>query len=233
MRRAARVLAVLLAFAAAAPAWAQLQTRQTMQSIDDGACTAEACSATTARYCVSGAPPALHVCNTATGFYIAVGSAVAGSNTQVQFNDSSALGGDAGLTYNKATDVLTISGGLTVSGGTSTSIAGGVTLPSGNLTLTTGNVVATAGSVSVPAGQKVLLEGSAGDTYFTRDPDTGYVLVYIDGALRGTVTPRGLIPGACPSNLRTLETGTECVDAKGRRVVVTAAGATIVRGALP
>lgn len=37
-----------------------------------------------------------------------------GSNTQVQFNDSSAFGGDAGLTYNKTTDKLRIAnnGGL-------------------------------------------------------------------------------------------------------------------------
>lgn len=35
-----------------------------------------------------------------------------GSNTQIQFNDSSAFGGDSGLTYNKTTDFLTIAGGL-------------------------------------------------------------------------------------------------------------------------
>lgn len=39
-----------------------------------------------------------------------------GSNTQVQFNDSSAFGGDAGLTYVKATDALTISGATTIGG---------------------------------------------------------------------------------------------------------------------
>lgn len=42
-----------------------------------------------------------------------------GSNTQVQFNDSSAFGGDSGLTYNKTTDTLTagqiIDSGLTAS----------------------------------------------------------------------------------------------------------------------
>lgn len=37
-----------------------------------------------------------------------------GSNTQVQFNDSGAFGGDAGLTYNKTTDTLTVGGGLVV-----------------------------------------------------------------------------------------------------------------------
>jgi hypothetical protein len=40
-----------------------------------------------------------------------------GSNTQVQFNDSSSFGGDSGLTYNKTTDSLTITGDLAVNGG--------------------------------------------------------------------------------------------------------------------
>ena len=36
----------------------------------------------------------------------------AGSNTQVQFNDNLVFGGDAGFTYNKTTDVVTVSGGV-------------------------------------------------------------------------------------------------------------------------
>lgn len=36
----------------------------------------------------------------------------AGSTTQVQFNDGGVFAGDAGLTYNKTTDVLTVVGGL-------------------------------------------------------------------------------------------------------------------------
>jgi len=47
-----------------------------------------------------------------------------GSDTQVQFNDSSAFGGDAGLTYNKTTDALTVGTGA----GTITGAAGGVDL---------------------------------------------------------------------------------------------------------
>lgn len=43
---------------------------------------------------------------------------VAGSDTQVMFNDGgSAIGGDSGLTYNKTTDVLTVSGAVVSSGG--------------------------------------------------------------------------------------------------------------------
>lgn len=46
----------------------------------------------------------------------------AGSNTQVQFNDSGVFGGDAGFTYDKTTDIATI-GGLNLSGQTASRIA--------------------------------------------------------------------------------------------------------------
>lgn len=42
------------------------------------------------------------------------GGTPGGSDTQVQFNDASAFGGDAGFTYNKTTDALTLAGALTV-----------------------------------------------------------------------------------------------------------------------
>lgn len=45
------------------------------------------------------------------------GGSPGGSNTQVQFNDGgSSFGGDAGLTYNKTTDTLSIAGGLNLTG---------------------------------------------------------------------------------------------------------------------
>jgi hypothetical protein len=40
----------------------------------------------------------------------------AGSDKQVQFNDSGAFGGDAGLVYDKTTDALTLAGQLIISG---------------------------------------------------------------------------------------------------------------------
>jgi hypothetical protein len=36
----------------------------------------------------------------------------AGADTQIQFNDGGAFGGDAGLTYNKSTDALTVAGSV-------------------------------------------------------------------------------------------------------------------------
>lgn len=49
----------------------------------------------------------------ATGGTISGGGGTpGGSDTQVQFNDGGAFGGDAGLVYNKTTDVLTLAGRL-------------------------------------------------------------------------------------------------------------------------
>ena len=50
--------------------------------------------------------------------------AAAGLDTYVQFNDGgTSFGGDAGLTYNKTTDTLTIAGDLVVNGGDITTTA--------------------------------------------------------------------------------------------------------------
>jgi hypothetical protein len=50
-----------------------------------------------------------------------------GSDTQVQFNDGgSTFGGDAGLTYNKTTDVLTVAGSVSVNGITAGRGAGSI-----------------------------------------------------------------------------------------------------------
>ncbi len=51
----------------------------------------------------------------ADALHVHAGGAVpGGADTQVQFNDVGAFGGDAGLTYNKTTDTLTIGGDLNV-----------------------------------------------------------------------------------------------------------------------
>jgi hypothetical protein len=55
--------------------------------------------------------------------------AAAGSNTQIQFNDSGYLGGDAGLTFNKTTDALTAGSFIPSS---STVPTNGVYLPAAN-----------------------------------------------------------------------------------------------------
>jgi len=62
-------------------------------------------------------------------------STPAGTNTQVQFNDGgSSFGGDAGLTYDKDTDTLTVAGDLAVNGGDITTTASTFNLVNANAT---------------------------------------------------------------------------------------------------
>ena len=71
-----------------------------------------------------GAPVAAYT-NIATG-----NATVAGSNTQVQFNDGGSFGATANLTFNKATNVLTLQGSQTLGnvGSTPSSVANSVVI---------------------------------------------------------------------------------------------------------
>jgi len=82
---------------------------------------------------------------------VAVGAtSAAGLDTYVQFNDGgSTFGGDAGLTYDKTTDTLTIAGDLAVNGGDITTSAGTFNLV--NSTATTVNLGGGASAVNIGA----------------------------------------------------------------------------------
>lgn len=56
-----------------------------------------------------------------------VSASPGGVDTQVQFNDAGAFGGDGGLTYNKTTDVMTLTGALAI--GTNPASAGPLRVP--------------------------------------------------------------------------------------------------------
>lgn len=114
-----------------------------------------------------------------------------GSDTFVQFNDGGTFGGDAGLTYNKTTDILTVTSAYNVvTGGdyriNNTSVLNATTLGSGvvNSSLTS---VGTLGSLQV---DNVNINGnviSSTDTNGNIDLDpngTGFVRVLGDAPLR-------------------------------------------------
>ena len=91
------------------------------------------------------------------------GGTPGGSDTQVQFNDGGSFGGDAGLTYNKTTDVLTVAGSFngphngTVGATTANTGAFTTLSATGNVTLSGG----TANGVLYLNGSKVATSGSA------------------------------------------------------------------------
>lgn len=85
----------------------------------------------------------------------------------------------------------------------------------------------------VDAGSQLNLEGPTGDSYLVLDAATGFILLYLDGALRATITPRGVIEGACGSDLYAMELGTVCIDTLGRRISVGPSGPVVLTGSLP
>jgi hypothetical protein len=79
------------------------------------------------------------------------GGSVAGSDTQVQFNDGGVMGADAGLTFNKTNNVLTVGGAITA--GSTPSTAGEVRLTNaftvkGRTAANSANLTALAGNAS-------------------------------------------------------------------------------------
>lgn len=114
-------------------------------------------------------------------------SGIAGSNTQVQFNDDGEAGGDSGLTFNKTTDTLStvnLTGSLTqLSDGSSYLVAGsGMTITtssngavtianSGAGTDLTGMQFVTFGAEAVLSNERVLTQGE-GITITTANPGT-------------------------------------------------------------
>jgi len=116
-------------------------------------------------------------------YSIGSGSAVAGSNTQIQFNDSGSFGGNANLTFNKATAILTanyFAGTLTTNAqpnvtsvGTLSSLTVGNATANtifGNGTITAaGNVSFTGASVSLGSIGNLSITGGAANYFLKTD----------------------------------------------------------------
>jgi len=83
------------------------------------------------------------------------GGSPGGSNTQIQFNDAGAFGGDADLTWNKTTNVLTNKGDINLDdGGTYTTTVQCVT-PTANRTISFPDATGTVALVAGSSGQVV------------------------------------------------------------------------------
>jgi len=102
------------------------------------------------------------------------GGTPGGSDTQVQFNDGGTFGGDAGLTYNKTTDELTLAGDLNLDdgvGGNTTTIQS--VTPTANRTISFPDATGTVALVSGANGTIQYNDAGTlnGNSDFTVDPD--------------------------------------------------------------
>jgi hypothetical protein len=88
--------------------------------------------------------------------------------------------------------------------------------------------------LSVVSGQRINLEGSAGDSYLIWDATNQQVQVYVNGSLRARINHSGVIPGDCPADVYSMETGTECYrPTTGQLIAVTSSGPAVVSGSTP
>jgi len=94
-------------------------------------------------------------------------STAAGSDTQVQFNDGGVMGGDAGFTYNKTTDELSVGSVITVGATPSVSAAGNLTIETtasnGNITLTTHGIGVVNVNSDIDMGTNVISDAKVGE----------------------------------------------------------------------
>ena len=122
---------------------------------------------------------------------LGVSGSPGGSDTQVQFNDNGVFGGDAGLTYNKTTDILSVTGGVNVATGgdyriNNTSVLSATTLGSGvvNSSLTS------VGTLGILAVDNITINGNEVSSTNTNgnidlNPNgTGFVRILDDAPLR-------------------------------------------------
>jgi len=120
------------------------------------------------------------------------GGTPGGSDTQVQFNDGGTFGGDAGLTYNKTTDELTLAGDLNLDDGGSFSTTVQAVTPTANRTISFPDATGTVALVNGSNGTIQYNDAGTlkGNSDFTVDLDwndastvfTGLKLNVTDGA---------------------------------------------------
>jgi len=174
-------------------------------------------------------------CQTVTGS----GGSPAGSNTQVQFNNSGAFGADAGFTYNSASDLLVLGeSGVTPhiqgwpgSSSASASLiietqAGPAGFASGSLTLQTGaggSSSSTAGDLNITAGAGGTANGNGGNIAVTSGAASG-------SGTAGTLTVRGGAGGATSTGAAVSVIGGAGGSTSGAAGAVSMTGGTPVDG---
>jgi len=89
------------------------------------------------------------------------GGTPGGSDTQVQFNDGGAFGGDAGLVYDKTTNKLTAGGDVELNDGGSFTTTLQTVTPTANRTISFPNATGTVALVAGSSGQLVVNQSGA------------------------------------------------------------------------
>jgi hypothetical protein len=95
--------------------------------------------------------------------FVGAGAAAApgGSDTQVQFNDDGAFGGDAGLVFNKSTNKLTAGGDIELNDGGANTLTLQTVTPTAARTISFPDATGTVGLVAGSSGQLIINDSGA------------------------------------------------------------------------
>jgi len=152
---------------------------------------------------------------------------VVGSDTQVQFNDGGSLGADAGLTYNKTTDTLTVVGSI-FSGATvnATTIQVGPSVIANSSRLVIGTAVGLQANGGIGTAGQTL--HSNGTTVYWAADDGITSLATGNGMTGGTITNTGTVSVLANNGIIANATGVYVDGANG--ISVTADGVNVLAG---
>jgi len=162
-----------------------------------------------------------------------------GSDTQVQFNDGNSFGGDAGFTYNKTTDSLTVGGNLTVDTNTLFVDATNNRVSIATTTATaTFNIQATASTdrlkISAASGVDAMIFDTNNYLKIFDTAGSKYLSLYHDGTnAKLTVSSGALEIGSGGGDLRVYDSaGTNYVQIQhdGTNAVITASSGNVEIG---
>lgn len=132
---------------------------------------------------------------------------VAGSDTQVQFNDGGSLAGDAGLTYNKTTDTLSTNNVFATSVVNASSLTVGTSIIANSSTLVIGTGVGVQANGGIGTSGQVLTSNAT--TVYWSTPTTGTVTSVAtgNGLTGGTITSTGTISAVANDGVVSNSTG--------------------------
>jgi hypothetical protein len=113
-------------------------------------------------------------------FWVAPSAGVAGSDTQIQFNDGGSLAGDAGLTFNKTTDTLSTNTVLATSTVNAATLSVGTSVVANSTRLAIGTAVGLQVNGTIGTDGQILY--SNGTTGYWAAPPTGDITAVTAGS---------------------------------------------------
>lgn len=175
----------------------------------------------------AGSAGQLLTTNGSVAYWSTPPASVAGSDTQVQFNDGGTLGADSGLTFNKTTDTLTTNTVLATSTVNAATLSVGTSVVANSTRLAIGTSVGLDANGTIGTAGQVL--HSNGTTVYWATDDQGVTSVATGNGLSGgPITTTGTVSVLANAGIIANSTGVFAAAANG--ISVTAAGINVLAG---